>query len=92
MKMLTALIWLSWSAICARVALASTLRLTLSESLVLLLACAPLGGVLCWVRWILRPDEKARARNREREHTSVSDAARRLPDVENYTGVVGQLF
>lgn len=93
MKFLSMLIWLSWSAICARIALAPTLRLTLSESLVLLLVCAPVVGVLCWVRWVLRPSQQRRVQSSETpEQVPGSKARQRLADVENYPGVVGERF
>ena len=59
MKTLTFLIWLSWASIAGRVLLAPTFKVTLTEGLVLLLVCAPAVGLLCWLRWVLKPSAKA---------------------------------
>ena len=54
MKPFSIVIWLAWSGIGARVLLAPAYRLTLGESLILLLVCAPAVGILCWLRWAFR--------------------------------------
>jgi hypothetical protein len=96
MKFLSTLIWLSWGAISARVALAPTLGLTFSQSLVLLLVFAPLVGLLCWLRWALRPraEEGRATRLLTPEPTRASRArqAARGYNLDEWPGVVGRVF
>jgi hypothetical protein len=93
MKFLSMLIWLSWGAISARVALAPSLGLTFSQSLVLLLVCAPLVGLLCWLRWALRPRD-AEGRTAKVTEGRASRARQAVADdnLDEWPGVVGQLF
>jgi len=72
MKALTFLIWLSWASIAGRVLLAPTFHVTLMESLLLLLVCAPAVGLLCWLRWVLRPS--LRAKEPPAEETAVPES------------------
>jgi hypothetical protein len=95
MKFLSMLIWLSWGAISARVALAPTLGLTFSQSLVLLLVFAPLVGLLCWLRWALKPRDAEGRKAQLTEEPSRAARARQAPangKLDEWPGVVGQVF